>query len=529
MPLTDIYFSQTGFRAGNVNTVRILFAIALLVIVIAAINYMNFSIAMTPVRIRSINIQKILGCSTATLRTSLVSEALITAFLSWLLALLLVAVLADYQVLSFMEADMRLSNHLPLVGLTGLAALLTGFAAGVYPAFYSTSFQPAWALKGNFGLSPAGRRLRAVLIGFQYVVSICLIIAALFIQKQNRYLQNFDTGFDREQIAIVKLNADLYSQSRDLYVNQLKAHAGIDDVAFSKQKLGASDSYTGYTFQYNDREFGGYTLEVSENFLEVMRISVVEGRNFIPSDLAGGQIAFVLNKPLAKDVGVKAGEMIQMNSWNRRICPVVGITDDVKFTSLRQEADHILFLVGSSAALPVSYVRLKAGANVFDAVEHIRRTVAAIDPAYPVEVEFYDAVFQQLYRKEMNLNRNISLLSLLAIVISIAGIFGLILFETHYRRREIGIRKVFGSTTAEILSLFNRTYIRLLCISFALAVPTAYYVVSRWLENFAYRTPMDWWVYFAAFAIVLTLTAATVTFQNWRAANVNPAESIKTE
>ncbi|MDR2765682.1 MAG: FtsX-like permease family protein, partial [Tannerella sp.] len=194
-----------------------------------------------------------------------------------------------------------------------------------------------------------------------------------------------------------------------------------------------------------------------------------------------------------------------------------------------QGQDRILFLAGSPYALPFSYVRLKAGTNVFDAVNHIRRTVANIDPAFPVDPEFYDDVYHHLYLKEINLNRNISLMSLLAVIISIIGIFGLILLETQYRRKEIGIRKVFGSTSAEILSLFNRTYIRILCIGFVLATPVTYYGVSRWLENFAYKTPMDWWVYLLAFAAVMALTAATVTFQNWRAAVMNPVDSIKTE
>jgi putative ABC transport system permease protein len=529
MPLTDIYFSQTGFRAGNAQTVRILFAIALLVILIAAINYMNFSIALTPVRIRSLNVQKIMGCPTSTLRASLAGEALVTVFVSWLLALLLVAVLTGSHVLSFLEADLRLQNHLPLVALTGLTALATGLAAGLYPAFYSTSFQPALALKGNFGLSPAGRRLRIALTGFQYAVSLCLIISAFFIQKQSRFLQNFDAGFDKEHIAIVKLNADIYSGSKDSYVDKLKAYAGIDDVTFSKQKLGASDGYTSYGFRYDGKEFGGYTLEVNGNFLDVMHISVVEGRDFMPSDTAGGKFAFIVSKPLAESIGLRAGEPIEMTSWGNPVCPVAGITGDVKFTSLRQKQDPVLFWVGSPAALPFSYVRLKAGVNVFDAVEHIRRVVADIDPAFPVDIEFYDDVFHHLYLKEMNLNRSISMLSILAIIISIAGVFGVILFETQYRRKEIGIRKVFGATTGEILALFNRTYIRMLCISFVPAAAAAYYGVSRWMENFAYKTTMDWWVYLAAFAVVFALTVATVTFQNRRAANMNPAETVKNE
>jgi len=527
MPLKDIYFSQTGFRSGNENTVKILFAIALLIIIIAAINYMNFSIALTPMRIRSLNTRKILGSSTASLRASLVSEAVILSVVSWILSLFLLAFLAKGNLLSFFDADMNLLNHIPLLLVTGIVAVLIGFCSGIYPAFYSTAFQPALVLNGNFGLSPAGRKLRTVLIGFQYIISISLIVAAIFMQKQNRFLQNYNQGFDKEHIAIVPLNGKMYQQNKDLYVNKLKEYSGIEDVAFSKQKLGASDGYTGYNFKYKDHDFSGFTLEVSDNFLDIMHIPVLTGRSFMPSDTAGKSISFILNKPLQKELGITAGETIEMTAWGNPVCNVVGITGDVKFTSLRQAEDPVLFLFGSSAPLPVSYVRLKAGANVFDAMEHIRKTVAGIDPTFPVNIEFYDEVFNNLYKKEVNLNKSISLLSGLAIIISIAGIFGLVLFETQYRRKEIGIRKVFGSTTGEILALFNKTYFRILCICFVIAAPVAWFIVNKWLENFAYKTQLSWWIYPLAFLIVFLLTAMTVTFQNWKAASSNPTESIR--
>ena len=527
MPLRSIYFSQTGFRSGNENTVKILFAIALLIIVIAAINYMNFSIAMTPIRIRNLNTQKILGCSTVTLRTRLVSEAVILSFISWFIALFIVTFLTESNLLSFFDADLNLLNHIPLLFITGIIALLIGFCAGIYPAFYATAFQPALVLNGNFGLSPAGRKLRTVLIGFQYIISICLIITAIFMQKQNRFLQNYNQGFDKEQIAIVRLNGKMYKEDKYLYANELKEYSGIEDVAFSKQKLGASDGYTGYNFQYKDKAFGGYTLEVSDNFLNVMHIQFLDGRDFMPSDTAGRKIAFILNKPLQKELGITAGETITMTAWGNPVCDVVGIVGDVKFTSLRQGEDEIIFLFGSSAALPVSYIKLKAGTNPFDAMSHIRKTIAGIDPTFPVNIEFYDEVLNNLYKKEINLNKSISLLSGLAIIISIVGIFGLVLFETQYRRKEIGIRKVFGSTTHEILALLNKTYFRILCICFVIAAPIAFWGISRWLENFAYKTKLSWWIYPLAFLIVFLLTAITVTFQNWKAANSNPVESIK--
>jgi putative ABC transport system permease protein len=529
MPLRDIYFSQTGFRSGNENTVRILFAIALLVIIIAAINYMNFSIAMTPMRIRSLNTQKILGSSTAALRTSLVCEAVVLSVISWVVSLFILILLTRSNLLSFFDADLNLENNIPLLPVSGIMALLIGFFTGLYPAFYATSFQPALVLNGNFGLSPAGRKLRTFLIGFQYIISISLIIAAIFMQKQNRFLQNYNQGFDKEQIAIVQLNGKIYGESKDFYVNQLKEYSGIEDVAFSKQKLGASDGYTQYGFRYKDKAFGGYTLEVSDNFPNVMKIAIPEGRSFMPSDAAGGNIAFILNRPLQKKTGITAGETIEMSSWNIPVCNVVGIAGDVKFTSLRQGEDAILFLFGSHDALPVSYVRLKAGTNPFDAMNHIRKTVGSIDPAFPVEVEFYDEVLNNLYKKEVNLNKSISILSCLTIIISIVGIFGLVLFETQYRRKEIGIRKVFGSTTREILVLFNMTYFRILCICFVIAAPIACFSVSRWLSNFAYKTELSWWIFPVAFLIVFLLTAITVTFQNRKTANGNPVESIKND
>ncbi|MDR2806234.1 MAG: ABC transporter permease [Dysgonamonadaceae bacterium] len=528
-PLRDIYFSQTGFRSGNENTVRILFAIALLILIIAAINYMNFSIAMAPGRIRSLNTQKILGSSTAALRVSLVSEAVILAVVSWAIALFLLFFLAHNNRLFFFDADMDLRNNLSLVILTGGIALFTGFLAGLYPAFYATAFQPALVLNGHFGLSPAGRKLRTGLIGFQYIISMGLIIAAIFMQKQNRFLQNYNQGFDKEQIAIVQLNNSLYDENKEFYVNQLKEYSGIEEVAFSKQKLGAFDSYTSYAFQYNDKMFGGYTLEVSDNFLNVMHIPVTEGRTFMPSDTTGSNLVFVLNKPLQKDIGISAGETIEMLSWGNPVCQVVGIAGEVKFTSLRQGEDPVLFLFGSSASLPVSYIRLKAGTNLSDAMNYIHKTVAGIDPTFPVKVEFYDQVLNDLYQKEVNLNISISLLSVLAIIISIAGVFGLVLFETQYRRKEIGIRKVFGSTTQEILTRFNREYFRILGVCFVIAAPAAGFGVHRWLENFAYKTELSGWIYLVAFLIVFVLTALTVTFQHWKAANANPADSIKND
>jgi putative ABC transport system permease protein len=441
------------------------------------------------------------------------------------------ALLGNSGFLSFLEAGVSPADHLPLVGLTGAIALATGLAAGLYPAWYTTSFQPAVALKGNFVFSSSGRTLRVVLIGFQYVISIGLIISAGFIQLQNNYMRGYDQGFEKDRIAIVELNSEIYKKSKDTYVNRLKEYPGIEDVAFAKQKLGAADGYTTYGLKYEDQEFYSYVLEVSSNFMQVMGIPILEGRDFLPSDeQPGAGLTYIFNRPLYKELktlNLEPGDFIGMASWGNAPGRTAGIAGDVKFTSLRQEADPISFMVNPGQTLPVSFIRLKAGSNPFEAVTHIRQTLAGIDPTYPFDIEFYDEIFQQLYQKEEHLNRSITLLSLLAIIISVIGVFGLVLFETQRRRKEIGIRKVHGATLGQILGLFNKVYFRILCICFVLAAPVAWYAVSRWLENFAYRTPLYWWVFVSAFVITGVITLATVTFQSCQAASANPVESIR--
>ena len=535
MPLNDIYLLDSDefglFKTGNANAIRVLSGIALLVILIAGINFTNFSISLAPARLRSINTQKILGASTRSLRGGLVSEALATTFAAWLASLAVVNLLDRYRALSFIEADLGLGQLPGLVLATGLIALGTGLLAGLYPAWYVTSFQPAMALRGSLAFSRSARALRTGLVGLQYIISIGLIVAAAFMQLQNNYMQTFDQGFDKDRIAIVELNGNLYQQSRDAYVNGLTEHPDIEGVAFARQKMGTQDSYTTYGLKHADREFYAYVIEVSPNFLQVMGIPVVRGRDFLPSDnQPGAELTYIFNRELQQALQMEPGDLVEMASWGNLPGRTAGIVGDLKFSSLRQGADAISFMVNPRQQLmPVSFIRLRAGANIPDAVAHIRRTVAGIDPSYPLEIEFYDQVFHQLYRKEEYMNRAVGLLSVLGIVISAMGVFGLVMFETQRRRKEIGIRKVHGASPGEILAMFGKAYLRTVCICFAIAAPVAWYAVGRWLEDFAYRTPLHGWVLALAFAVVGLVTLAAVGFQCRQAALANPTDSIGSE
>lgn len=531
VPLTDIYYmneTQDGgtFRSGNKEVTALLFGIALLIVIVAAINFTNFSTSLTPLRIKSINTQKVLGSSDTLLRRSLLIEAALISFMAWLVSLVIVWGLDWAEALPFIEADLSLVSNLPIVFLCGIVALVIGWLAGIYPAYYITSFPPALVLKGSFGLSPSGRKLRTTLICVQFVVSIVLIIGACFVQIQNSYMRNFSLGFDKDQVAIVELNETMYNKHHDTYVNRLKENSGIEDVAFAMEKVGSKDGYNTNGGNYKGKDFQYFIIIASSNFLRVMGIPVIEGRDFSKADELSDHVSYIFNRTAMEGLDMQVGDAFDSYSSGH----LIGFSDDVKFTSLRGGEDNIAFLVGNFGySLPISYIRLKAGSDFHAVVGHIQETMRELDPSYPFNIEFYDEIFNHLYQKEENLRDLVTIFSLLAIIISLVGVFGLVVFETQYRRKEIGIRKVHGATVGEILLMFNKAYLRIVGICFVIAAPIAWQGVRMWLEGFAYKTPLHWWVFLIALLIVTVITLLTVSFQNWKAANENPVNSIKSE
>lgn len=533
-PLTDIYYlneSQDGrlIKSGNAETTRLLLFAAFLILIVAAINFTNFSTALTPLRIKSINTQKVLGSSSRTLRLSLLVESIGIAFLSYLVSLFLVYSLNYTETLSFVKADLNLAHNIGLLTGVGGLSLLVGGIAGVYPACYITSFPPALVLKGSFGLSLAGRNLRTILMGFQFVVSIILIIGAFFIYIQNRYMQYFSLGFDKDQIAVVELNTNMVRHSKEAYLNKLKENPGIEDVAFANEKLGAQDSYMSWGGMYKNQLLGMTVLPVSWNFTQVMGIKQVAGRALTEADGKGGGLILVPYESMRKQYNMSPGELIEISWMKETRCEMACFVEDVQFSSLRREFKNVVMVTNYWSPLPVSYIRIRGGSDIHEVVNHIRETVASIDPSYPVDVEFFDTIFNDLYKQEENLSTMILLFSLLAIIISLVGVFGLVVFEAQYRRKEIGIRKVHGSTITEILSMLSKRYVIIVLACFVLGCPLAYHLIRQWLQNFAYKTPLYWWVFATSLVIVLLITVATVVFQSWKAAIANPVESIRNE
>ncbi len=529
-PLKDVYYTHdTTFDfnpKGHRETNYVLLGIAFLILFIAGINFTNLTTSLIPLRLKTINTHRVLGCSIYKLRAISLIESIVICLISYILALFIVNDLSYTPISNWVDADIRLSQYKGLILLTALIAILTGCLAGLYPAIRSTSYAPALVLKGSFGLSPKGKKVRVALIGFQYTVSIALIIVTLFMGLQNHFMTSSEQlGFNKDQVAIVNLTPEIYAKHKPQYIQKLKDYPGIEDVAFSVYELSKEDDMIDLEYaRHEDKDVFFKVFYASENFLSVMDIQVEEGRDFTREDLNKAQSDYIINPAAERDFHLHPGDR-----FNDRT--VLGVSKDFRFNSCRIASSPFVFALNNDIPNPklVSYIRFNSKTNLQEAVAHVRETLKEIDPTFPFEISFYNTILNNLYQKEQTLGKLISLFGIMAILISIVGVFGLVLFETQYRRKEIGIRKINGATTGQILLMFNKTYIRIVSVCFIISIPIAWMGTQQWLENFAYKTPLHLWVFIVAFLIILSVTIGTVTFRNWQAANENPVNSVKSE
>lgn len=529
-PLKDVYYTHdTTFDfnpKGHRETNYVLLGIAFLILFIAGINFTNLTTSLIPLRLKTINTHRVLGCSIYKLRAISLIESIVICLISYILALFIVNDLSYTPIANWVDADIRLSQYKGLILLTALIAILTGCLAGLYPAIRSTSYAPALVLKGSFGLSPKGKKVRVALIGFQYTVSIALIIVTLFMGLQNHFMTSSEQlGFNKDQVAIVNLTPEIYAKHKPQYIQKLKDYPGIEDVAFSVYELSKEDDMIDLEYaRHEDKDVFFKVFYASENFLSVMDIQVEEGRDFTREDLNKAQSDYIINPAAERDFHLHPGDR-----FNDRT--VLGVSKDFRFNSCRIASSPFVFALNNDIPNPklVSYIRFNSKTNLQEAVAHVRETLKEIDPTFPFEISFYNTILNNLYQKEQTLGKLISLFGIMAILISIVGVFGLVLFETQYRWKEIGIRKINGATTGQILLMFNKTYIRIVSVCFIISIPIAWMGTQQWLENFAYKTPLHLWVFIVAFLIILSVTIGTVTFRNWQAANENPVNSVKSE
>ena len=527
IPLSEVHFSKIGNKsASSRTTVYLLICVSFLIVIVAAINFTNFSLAETPMRLKSINTQKVLGAKTSSLRGGLIAESVLISLIAFAVSLVLLLAVRNSGIQDLVTADLSLGKHLPLLAATFGISILIGVLAGLYPSFYVTSFPPALVLKGSFGLSPKGRKLRTALVCFQFFVAFMLIIAIGIMYTQSRYIRTSEYGYDKDAIVVGDVTQDARKQ-KDAVVSELSRISGVEGVAFSQFVLNSQDTYMSWGRGEGDKNINFACFPVDEHYLDVMGIRITDGRNFKPSDNG----VYIFNEAARKKYPWMAVDMpATPGDWN-----VVGFCENIRFSTFRNNdiAEPMAFIYVSKAKLwsyeNIVNVRISAGTDKVAVIRSLQKAMEKFTPGHDFNFRFMDQVLDNAYRNELRFTKQILLFSLLAIVISIIGVFGLTMFESEYRRKEIGIRKIFGSTTGEILRMFNKRYLYILIGCFIVAAPFGWWIGQHWLEGFAERTPIRAWIFLASFLLVTAITMITVTVQSWKNANENPANSIKTE
>lgn len=532
-PFDEMYFEKTissAGRRGSKTTTYTLLAIAILVIVIAFINFINFFFALVPVRLKSVNTRKILGASRSNLVFGIVVESVVMIIVALALAAGIVKLFCGSTIAALIPCSALISNNIAIAFGTALGGIVLAIISSLYPALYITAFPPAFALKGSFGTASKGMAFRVGLICFQFIVSLILIICASFVTMQRQYMLHYDMGFDRSNLLQVNTSSKIAAM-RECATSELKNNPEIKDVTFA-----SGDIVTSFRMDWG-RPFKGEQINfkcypVQHNFLDFMGIEIVEGRNFTDSDELCDNGVFIFNEAARDKFGLTLEDKIHGHQTETDI---VGICKNFNYKALSEGIEPFaLYIFGKNpwTTLNTLYIRTQPGADIPTLIDWIKTKLNEMDPSVPkdeFDVMFFDSRLDSEYGRERNASRIILLFTVLAIIISLMGVFGLVMFEAEHRRKEIAIRRINGASVVDVLKMFNIKFIRIVIVCFVLSIPISWLIVDAYLKGFAYRMPTHWWVFFSAFLSVMIVTLIVVTLRCLSAALSNPIKSIKTE
>lgn len=526
-PITETWFSGVdSVDKGNRLVDMILQLACMLVIIIATINFLNVTLAESPLRIKSINTRLVLGSSACSLRGGLVAETVVTSLAAFIIAVGVCYLLSEWPFINELTiGSTAINDHWLLIAAIGLTAVLIGVMAGIYPAYYATSFQPALVLKGSFGLTPKGKKLRTGLLYLQFTITCLMVVYIAILYLQSHYISHSDYGYQKDEILYCDIR-EIYDK-RDALRSELIQQTGVKDVSYSAFLLGGKDQYSTFGRVDKNHEIQFVSLFVDWHYLRTLGIEVVEGRDFNEHDD---------NCCIINETARKQWDWVEMDKKvldNENEMTVIGVCRNIRFASTRVNNSEraMVFYINHnwSQSLNMMNIRLAANTDKAQIRQKIKDICMKLGAQHEPEVLSLDQKFEETYLEEFRFIRQVLVFSVICIIITLIGVFCMTMFETEYRRKEIGIRKVMGSSTQEILMMFCRHYALLLIVSFIFAVPVAYYIGQQWLQSFAERTPIYWWLFPLALLVVGIITLATVIIQSWRTANENPVNSIKNE
>ena len=513
---------------GRIEYVHLFSIVAVFILLIACINFMNLTTARSIKRAREIGVRKVVGAVRSVLIKQFIGEALLLTFLAVLIAVFLVAALLPvFNSVTQKHIGYPFSHLYFWLWLSGLT-LVTGFISGSYPALFLSGFNPVRVLKGTLKLSAGSAWFRKGLVVFQFVLSVVLIIGTMVISKQVNYIQTKNLGYDRENMIFVPLEGDLISKY-ETFKNEASKMPGIKDITrITSRPTNFGSSTSGVTWDGKDPNTNIEFTQVSVgyDFTKTMKLKMVQGRDF-SKDFATDSIGYLINETALKRVGYADPIGKPFTMWGKK-GTIVGILQDFHFKSLHSAIDPLVVRLREKEDYGNILVRTQPG-QTKQALATIEKLCKELNPNFTFTYQFSDQEYQKLYDNEQVVSKLSDAFAFLAIFISCLGLLGLAMFTAEQRTKEIGIRKVLGASVGSLFTLLSREFIVLVIIALLIASPISWYAMNKWLLNYSYHIDLAWWIFLLSGGIAIFITLITVSFQSAKAALMNPIKSLRSE
>ena len=521
-------FKNGYIDGGRIEYVRIFTVIAIFILLIACINFMNLATAQAARRSKEIGVRKVIGAGRFLLIRQFIGEALLLTFLSLFVALVLSTILLPaFDGLTGKQLSLPVTQPVFWLALTGLL-LVTGFVAGSYPAFFLSSLDPIKVLKGSLKFSWREILARRSLVVFQFSLTILLIIGMIVIYRQLNYIQTKNIGYDRENLVYIPVEGELATKYQ-LFKEEAVRIPGV--LAMSKMR----NSPTVIIHHNGSINWPGKDPNlvvhfadeiVAYDFVKTLGLQLKEGRDF-SKDYPTDSVGFLLNETAVQKIGLQ-NPVGQTVTWGNQPGKVIGVLRDFHFNSMHSSIDPLIVRLKEDWTWGNILVRVQAG-KTREAISGLEKLAKTINPKFPFTYQFSDQEFAKLYQSEQLVSKLSNYFAFLGIFISCLGLFGLATFATAQRRKEIGVRKVLGASVTSISFLLANDFLKVVALAMLVAFPAAWLIMNKWLQNFVYRIGIEWWMFALAGFVTLGIAMLTVSYQSIRSALANPVKSLRTE
>lgn len=537
-PVRDIYLKSQVDKSQRMTYIYVIVSIALFILLLACINFMNLATAKATKRASEIGIRKVMGAFRSSLIRQILGEAMIVVAISILISLVLVRLsLPLFNEVSGKDISFAQDNVLFLGGTLIILTIITGLLAGSYPAFYMSSFQPAEVLKGKFRLSNASGRLRQGLVVFQFVVAIVLVSGMLVISRQISFMKGKDLGFNPEEKIVIPLRTADAKQKYESLKTELQQLSSVKSISAAQAPPG-TNIFSDMAFYMEGGSMDNAVLNrrntVDAGYIELLGIRMIAGRSFTFNRQAESKGQLIINRTSAQKFGLAPDQMVGRNlyfDWQgqKYAFQVIGVMEDYHQTSLKDPIIPVIFDISEEANRYNNMIVSVNTSKFSETISHIEAEWKSQVADAPFEYSFMDDNIQRLYDDDQRVSRIISYFAVIAMIICSLGLYGLSSFMAERRMKEIGVRKVMGASVPQIVGMMSGEFVKLVLLAFAIGAPLSWYVMDKWLQGFEYKTPLDLFLFSYAGLAAILIALATISFESLKAANTDPARILRNE